>query len=121
MRIISMPRRVRIFVLLAVAVILAIGAWTVLKPPAPISFPLPNPNGYDDLVKAAGALTGDFGDYQTLGEEPLSALVATNTEALRLVRLGLTRTCSVPTDLLITNFQGFMGELPPQKRLAFLL
>ena len=33
-------------------------------PPVP---PLPNPNGYDDLVKAGETITGDVGNYRQHG------------------------------------------------------
>src|ERR1051326_6235351 len=50
--------------------------------------PLPNPNGYDDFLKAASLLGGDPGSYETLGRDELRALVATNAEVLRVLRLG---------------------------------
>ena len=52
--------------------------------------PLPNPNGYDDFLKAAALLTGNVGNASTLDHEGLRALVSTNAESLRLLRLGLT-------------------------------
>src|SRR5437867_3628759 len=69
-------------------------------PPSP---PLPNPNGYDDFLNAAALLTGDVGNASTSDHDSLRALVSTNSETLRLLRLGLTRDCSVPTDSAITG------------------
>jgi hypothetical protein len=82
---------------------------------------LPNPNGYDDFLQAAAALTGDIGNSSTLDHDGLRALVSTNAEALRLLRLGLTRNCSVPTDSAMTNVAGMVTDLPRLKSLARLL
>jgi len=45
----------------------------------------------------------------------------TNAEPLRLVRLGLTRACSFPTDSAITDFSSALGDLGNLKRLVQLL
>jgi len=82
---------------------------------------LPNPNGYDDFLKAAALLTGDVDDASTLDHEALRALVFTNSESLRLLRLGLSRQCAVPIDSALTNVAGLLGDLTPLKRLARLL
>ena len=62
--------------------------------------PLPNPNGYDDFIKAAGLLTGDVGN---------------------LLRLGLSRRCSVPTASVMSNIPRLLGDLANLKSLARLL
>lgn len=66
-------------------------------PPIP---PLPNPNGYDDLVKAgkmvavnAKVNTTFYGD---MGEAQLQEVVSTNAAALALARAGLSNQCRVP-------------------------
>lgn len=83
--------------------------------------PLPNPNGYDDFLQAAKLLTGDIGNYGTLDHNGLREVVSSNTGSLRLLRLGLTRTCAVPTEAALTNFAGMMSDLPKLKLLAHLL
>lgn len=83
--------------------------------------PLPSPNGYDDLVKAGQSIKGPAGDFPTLSQTALQGLLLTNAEALRLCRLGLSRTCSVPTEATITNFAVVMPELADLKRVAQLL
>lgn len=83
--------------------------------------PLPSPNGYDDFVKASEAVGGSVGDYQTLDRASLDALVSTNAEALRLLRLGLTRRCALPIDFALTNDMGMISQLSGMKRLAQLL
>src|SRR5690242_8764355 len=55
--------------------------------------PLPNPNGYDQFIEAAGMLRGDAGLWDTMNETELAALVATNAEALALARSAFTNEC----------------------------
>lgn len=92
--------------LLALAIIFVLAMLTVLflsggrTPALP---PLPNPNGYDDFLKASEVVTGNFRDFRELNRDSLGALVSTNAEALRLLRLGLTKQCMMPMDSAITN------------------
>ncbi len=62
---------------------------------------LPNPNGYDDLVRAAQKLVveldgADLSDYETLVPSSLHALTLTNAEALRIARAALGKESRVP-------------------------
>jgi hypothetical protein len=82
---------------------------------------LPNPNGYDEFVKAGEAVLGNVGDFPTLDHDSLAALVSTNAEPLRLLRLGLTRQCVMPMDSALTNAAGGMNQLARMKRLVQLL
>ena len=82
---------------------------------------LPNPNGYDDFIKAGELITGDVGNYQRMDLVSLKNLISSNTESLRLVRLGLTRRCSVPTELAIKNFGGEIAHISKTKTIAQLL
>jgi hypothetical protein len=83
---------------------------------------LPNPNGYDDFLKAGAMITGRFDDIKKLNIEELRGLVETNAEPLRLLRLGLSRSCSVDTEAAINdNFAGSAVQLPTAKKLAQLL
>jgi hypothetical protein len=117
-----MTRKTRTLLLALVAVILlamlAVLFLCLGRTPQP---PLPNPNGYDDFLKAAAPLTGDAVSASMLSHEALRALVSTNAESLRLLRLGLTRGCSVPTDSAITNLSGLLPDLAHLKSLARLL
>jgi hypothetical protein len=83
--------------------------------------PLPNPNGYDDLIKASAAAVGNAGDYPTLSRESLAGLVSTNAEALRLLRRGLTNQCLMPMDSALTNTAGMADQMACMKRLVQLL
>jgi hypothetical protein len=108
--------------LLALAVIFVLAMLTVLflsggrTPALP---PLPNPNGYDDFLKASEVVTGNFRDFRELNHDSLDALVSTNSEALRLLRLGLTRQCMMPMDSALTN--AGIDHLGGMKRLVQLL
>lgn len=118
-----MLRNPRIILLaLAVVVVLAnvwLFAFTLGRPPA--SPPLPNPNGYDDFVKAAGLVTGDVTNADDLDPDALRALVATNAESLRLLRLGLTRQCALPPDSVLAIGPGMADHVKALYRLANLL
>jgi hypothetical protein len=84
--------------LLAVLVLalLALIGFTAGRPPARPA--LPNPNGYDDFIKARTAVTGGFGAVQVPDYDKLAAFVSANAEALHLIRLGLSRPCAKPMD-----------------------
>ncbi len=94
-------------------------AITLSGPPARPS--LPNPNGYDDLVKASATVAGDVGNFQALDRDSLRALVSTNAESLRVLRLGLTRQCVMPMDSALTNDAGRMSQLADMERMVQLL
>ena len=98
---------------------MALLAFTIGRSPA--RPPLPNPNGYDDFVKAGEAVLGNVGDWPDLDHDSLRDLVSTNAEPLRLLRLGLTRQCVMPMDSALTNAAGMMNQLARMKRLVQLL
>jgi hypothetical protein len=80
---------------------------------------LPNPNGYDDLLQAAKAVSKI--DTSGLDQEALRSLVASNAEALKLLRLGLSRRCAMSTEAVIGNFSNAGRELTGWRYLAKLL
>lgn len=101
---------------LIIVLVVVLGAF---EPPPPK--PLPNPNGYDDFVKAGNLVSDNASDWSTLKPEQLAALVATNTEALKIARIGLTRECRVPvvSNQFNTNFwDNYLNGLAEQKRLT---
>lgn len=83
--------------------------------------PLPSPNAYDDFLSARKSASGPIGDFPVLSKDELRELLATNVEALRIVRQGFTHTCSVPTEAAITNFSAMINDLADFKALAQLL
>ena len=107
------------FALVAGAVLVALLTFTIGR--SPVRPPLPNPNGYDDFIKANEAVLGNVGDFPTLDHDSLAALVSTNAEPLRLLRLGLTRQCLMPVDSVLTNNFTRLAQLPGMKRQAQLL
>jgi hypothetical protein len=105
-----MPRKtltllLALAVLFVLAVLAVVGLTMGRTPPRP---PLPNPNGYDDFVKAGEAVPESVEDFQTLDQASLRDLVSTNAESLRLLRVGLTRQCVMPMNLALPNAAGLM-------------
>jgi hypothetical protein len=90
--------------------------------PLPPLAPLPNPNGYDDLVKAGKMVTAGVGDYDKIDEAQLRELVATNAEALQRLRAGLSNQCRVPArQFSQTIMENHLNELAGFKSLALVL
>jgi hypothetical protein len=118
-----MPRKIR-SILLALAVILVLAGLAVLVSTTGRTSqgpPLPNPNGYDDFIKASDGVAGSVWNYFELDRDSLRELVSTNAQSLRRLRLGLTRQCLMPMDSFLTNATGMMNQLADIKRLAQLL
>jgi hypothetical protein len=116
-----MLARTRTWVFVLAAVLAMVVLLIITLGPSSAPAPLPNPNGYDDFLKAAAATTGDVGNYPAMSNAALRELVTTNAEALRLLRIGLTRKCAVPPDTALTNISGMISDLAGMKRLAQLL
>ena len=116
-----MSRKIRIL-LLALVVMFVPAMLTVLVWPkgrTPSRPPLPTPNGYDDFLQAGALVTGDASSAST--RDSLRASLSANAEPLRLLRLGLTRQCLVPTDAALTNAAGMITQLADLKKLVQLL
>src|SRR5579862_159624 len=118
-----MPRHLRAvlsiaFAALLIALLTLLGFALLRRPYYPA---LPSPNGYDDFVRGGEAIVGDVSGYRDLGLARLQDMISSNAEPLRLVRLGLTRQCSFPTELGITNFSATIRDMPGLKKLALLL
>src|SRR5947208_1970762 len=82
---------------------------------------VPNPNGYDDFVRAAQLLIGAPRDYSSMTFDELRALVTTNREVLTLVNQGLTRQCRVALDFVNTKPDDHFKTLSELKRVAQLM
>ena len=110
-------------VLGAVLVAFALLVFSANKP-IPLQ-PLPNPNGYDDFVKAgqlAGQLLASGSDYYSATNlDQLQTAVSANSESLRLVKLGLGMECRFPMDHFQTNTRALIQTLISCKVLAQLL
>jgi len=86
--------------------------------PPPTVPPLPNPNGYEDLVKAGEMIKGEVWDYDKADLEKLRGIVSTNTEALMLARTALTNQCAVPLRFSRDNLTNHLHDVLNLKNLA---
>ena len=83
--------------------------------------PLPNPNACDDFAKAGEVLVAVGGPDLPEDMSQFRVLVSANTEALRLLRLGLTHEYGFPIDRFQTNASAVLEMLASYKRLVQLL
>jgi hypothetical protein len=86
--------------------------------PLPPIAPLPNPNGYDDFVKAVQMLPTEIPDYDEINQDELRAAASVNAGALSLVRSGLSNECRVPIQFSKTYMSNHLNDLAGLKRLA---
>jgi hypothetical protein len=97
-------------------------AYQLVELNRPISrSPLPNPNGYDDFVKAGKLLVGDPVYFNRTNAVELRSNIASNAVALRLIRQGLTKKCRIARPISTNYISDRMTELMAAKRLAWLL
>jgi len=109
-----------VLLLIPTVVILAVTGLLIFDAarPLPPSQPLPNPNGYDDLVKAGAMAHNNTGDYYEMKLEELRGLVAKNSDALQAARTGLQEDCTVPLQFSENYMSRHIPELADYKRLA---
>jgi hypothetical protein len=88
-----------------------------LRSPEPGAVAYPNPNGYDQFIKAAGMVTGDSSKSDDMNEQDLRALVKQNAESLALMRSGFSNDCRVRLDYTGTN-AAYLQNLTSLKSLA---
>jgi hypothetical protein len=111
----------KLFIALALLIVAGLAAVFVFTPRPGPETPLPNPNGYDDFVKAAPLVAADSSDWNTLSIEKLRQVVATNLPALDMIRAGLTKECRVvPYSLGATTVatNNHLSDLADTKRAA---
>ena len=97
-----------LFLSIPAAVVIAIIGMLIFDAaqPLPPVQPLPNPNGYDDFVKAGEVIilsTNNLLHYDEMTQQKLRILVENNAEALQLARTGMQRKCQVPLDYSPTS------------------
>jgi hypothetical protein len=85
---------------------------------SPTPPPLPNPNGYGDLVKAGEMVAVESGNYDGMNAAQLRELAGRNTEALALARNGFSNECRVPLQFSTNYLNAHLNELASLKRLA---
>ena len=90
--------------------------------PLPPIQPLPNPNSYDEFVKAGEMVSANYaaGDenWDKMNLEELRKLVAKNSDALQLARTSLQEDCAVPLQFSRDWVSRHLPELADYKRLA---
>lgn len=59
---------------------------------------MPNPNGYDDLMKSSKMLAPNVGNYTNRDLNELQTIVSADSNALQIARAGLQKQCRVPLD-----------------------
>jgi hypothetical protein len=100
---------------------LALLAYVLLGMASPKPTPMPNPNGYDDFVKAAALLKGNPVDYREMKREELGDLVAANAGALKLLQTGISKQCRASADYSRSNFNNeLLPRLSSLKQFVFL-
>lgn len=104
--------------ILTLPFVLFLGFFIFLEEPLPPLAPLPEPNGYDDLVKAGGWVSPDVGNYGENNTEQLRELVSSNAAALSLARVGLSRECRVPVQYSLSYISNHLNDLAGFKMLA---
>jgi hypothetical protein len=116
------PGKILNYVILAVvAANLAIVAVVFLPALSSKPTPLPNPNGYDDFVKAGRLLDYQTLDYTTLDRQGLMHLISDNEATLKLLRSGLSHESRVPDNYSKDYITGVMTILPSFKQCVFVL
>ena len=114
------PKVIKYVVLAVIMANVAIIAFVILGGSTPPPPPLPNPNGYDDFVKAGQMVKGNPSTNDTMSEEELAGLIAMNAEPLKLVKLGLSRECREPVEYSESYAMQLLPELANFKQLVFL-
>lgn len=107
---------------IGVAAVLALLVALGNRPSAADLFPpLPSPNGYDELLKVARAISGSAPDAARARPEELGEFVGRNRAALDLVPSALNRDCRVPIAFSQDYPSTHMNELQDLRALSQLL
>jgi hypothetical protein len=99
--------------------VLFFGFLLFMEEPLPPVAPLPNPNGYDDLVKAGKMIKDIVSDYDKASPEKLRGIVLTNAEALSLARSALSKQCGVTLQFSRGYVTNHLPELIGFRSLAY--
>jgi hypothetical protein len=114
-------RRKAAALLAIVAATAAVLATTGRQPPLP---KLPDPNGYDDIVKAGSLVKGTWpnkGDFAKAAVSDVRAFVEANKATLDLARVGLGRECVVPLENSQEGMERHFEALSPIRAVGRLL
>jgi hypothetical protein len=86
--------------------------------PLPPVQPLPNPNGYDDFVKAGKMVSTNSWNYDSANLAQLRETVAANAGALALARAGMSNECRVPLQFSKDYMTNHISDLVGIRSLA---
>jgi hypothetical protein len=86
--------------------------------PLPPVQPLPNPNGYDNFVKAGQMVSTNSWTYDKMNLAQLRETTAANAEALALARAGLSNECRVPLQFSEAFAENHVSDLVGIRSLA---
>ncbi len=106
------------------AIVAATGAvlWSAgRQPPSP---KLPDPNGYDDIVRAGSLVKGAWpnkGDFAKAAVSDVRAFVEANKATLDLARVGLGRECMVPLENSQAGLEKHFEAMSPIRAVGRLL
>ena len=107
-------------VLLSLLILLPpVATFCVLVPPEPPQTVLPDPNGYNDVLKAAKVLKGvTVPDAETATVQQLQAFIARYRQVLDAARSGLDRQCIVPVQYSSSYFEAGLPRVQGFLQLA---
>jgi hypothetical protein len=89
------------------------------KPVLPVAEPVPNPNGYNDILAAGQVLgTSDVPDFNTGTLEEFRLYVSSHHEELNRALVGLSKECRVPTEYSDSYISRHVDDLVAIKGIA---
>jgi hypothetical protein len=111
-------RLITIFILLFPFMLFTGFLISEISGPLPPIHPLPNPNGYDDLVKAGQMVSSNSWNFEQMTGEQLRETVSANAAALTLARTGLSQECRVPVQFSMAYTTNHVHDLIALRMLA---
>ena len=111
-------RLITVFILLFPFILFAGFLVSEIAGPLPPIHPLPNPNGYDDLVKAGQMVSSNSWNFEQMTGEQLRETVSANAAALALARTGLSHECRVPLQFSMAYATNHVHDLVALQMLA---
>jgi len=97
---------------------LALIAYVFLAPSSPKPTPMPNPNGYDDFVKAGSITLDTHRFFNDMSHDELTTFFSTNKTMMEIGRIGLTHECKMPDDYSVDYVGRYIEETRSIRELA---
>jgi hypothetical protein len=115
--------KAKTIIVVTVGVLLATGATTtiiVARQAAPLlpEKPMPNPNGWNELIRAGDMVSADSGNFPPVNKIQLHNTATANAEALALARAALSNACRVPVQFTEAYAERHFNDLAAIKKLA---